>query len=56
MEFKFTDPATDFSNGLQVLQDYHQDFLNRGTQLVALATKIKQQGQPVPGNKSTPEQ
>jgi len=44
MEFKFTDPATDFSNGLQVLQDYHQDFLNRGTQLVALATKIKQQG------------
>jgi len=44
MEFKFTDPATDFSNGLQVLQDYHQDFLARGTQLVALATKIKQQG------------
>ena len=44
MEFKFTDPATDFSNGLQVLQDYHQDFLARGTQLVALANNIKQHG------------
>jgi hemerythrin-like domain-containing protein len=44
MEFKFTDPATDFSNGLQVLQNYHQDFLARGTQLVALANNIKQQG------------
>jgi hemerythrin-like domain-containing protein len=44
MEFKYTDPATDFSNGLQVLQDYHQDFLARGKQLVALANTIKQQG------------
>jgi hemerythrin-like domain-containing protein len=44
MEFKFTDPATDFSNGLQVIQDYHQDFLARGTQLVTLANNIKQQG------------
>lgn len=44
MEFKFTDPATDFSNGLQVLQDYHQDFLARGTQLVALANNIKRNG------------
>ena len=44
MEFKFTDPATDFSNGIQVLQDYHQDFLARGTQLVALANNIKRNG------------
>ena len=44
MEFKYTDPATNFSDGLQVLTDYHQDFLARGTQLVALANTIKQQG------------
>ena len=44
MEFKFTDPATDFSNGLQVITDYHQDFLARGVQLVELAKEIKQQG------------
>ena len=44
MEFKFTDPATDFSNGLQVIQDYHQDFLDRGTKLLAIANDIKQQG------------
>jgi len=44
MEFKYTDPATDFSNGLQVIQDYHQDFLVRGRRLVALAKEIKQQG------------
>jgi len=44
MEFKFTDPATNFSDGLQVLTVYHQDFLARGTQLVALANTIKQQG------------
>jgi hemerythrin-like domain-containing protein len=44
MEFKFTDPATDFSNGLQVISDYHQDFLARGLQLVELAKEIKKQG------------
>lgn len=44
MEFKFTDPVTDFSNGLQVLKTYHQDFLNQGEQLVTLAKQIKQQG------------
>jgi len=44
MEFKFTDPATDFSNGLQVITDYHQDFLAKGLQLVELAKEIKQQG------------
>ncbi len=44
MEFIFTDPATDFSSGLQVITDYHQDFLARGTKLVGLAEKIKKQG------------
>jgi len=44
MEFKFTDPATDFSSGLQVITDYHQDFLTRGVQLVELAKEIKKQG------------
>ncbi len=44
MEFKFTDPAKDFSNGLQVITDYHQDFLSRGLQLVDLAKEIQKQG------------
>lgn len=44
MEFKFIDPATDFSSGLQVITDYHQDFLTRGLQLVELAKEIQQQG------------
>jgi hemerythrin-like domain-containing protein len=44
MEFKFIDPATDFSSGLQVITDYHQDFLARGVQLVELAKDIKKQG------------
>ncbi len=44
MEFKFTDPATDFSDGLLVLKRYHVDFLERGKQLVALATGIQQAG------------
>jgi len=44
MEFKYTDPATDFSSGLQVITDYHQDFLLRGAQLVKLAEAIKKQG------------
>ncbi|MFW5443947.1 MAG: hemerythrin domain-containing protein [Methylococcaceae bacterium] len=44
MEFKFIDPATDFSSGLQVITDYHQDFLTRGVQLVELAKEIKKQG------------
>ncbi|MCK5828795.1 MAG: hemerythrin domain-containing protein [Methylococcales bacterium] len=44
MEFKFTDPATDFSSGLQVITDYHQDFLARGLQLVELTKTIQKQG------------
>jgi len=44
MEFKFTDPAKNFSNGLQVISDYHQDFLARGVELVKLAKEIQKQG------------
>lgn len=44
MEFKFTDPAKDFSNGLQVITAYHQDFLTRGLQLIELAKQIQKQG------------
>jgi len=44
MEFKFIDPATDFSDGLLVLKSYHVDFLERGKQLVALTTRIQQEG------------
>jgi hemerythrin-like domain-containing protein len=44
MEFKFTDPAKDFSNGLQVITDYHQDFLARGLKLVELAKEIQKKG------------
>jgi hemerythrin-like domain-containing protein len=44
MEFKYIDPATDFSSGLQVITDYHQDFLARGAKLVELAETIKKQG------------
>jgi len=44
MEFKYIDPATDFSNGLQVITDYHQDFLAKGVELVELAENIKKQG------------
>ncbi len=44
MEFKFTDPATDFSDGLLVIKSYHVDFLERGIQFVALATRIQQEG------------
>ncbi len=44
MEFKFIDPATDFSSGLQVISDYHQDFLARGIQLIELAKDIQKEG------------
>lgn len=44
MEFKFIDPATDFSLGLKVIEDYHQKFLLEGEKLLALVEDIKQQG------------
>ncbi len=44
MEFRFTDPVLDFSDGLQVLKSYHQDFLDRGRQLLILAENLVEQG------------
>ncbi len=44
MKFQFTDPATDFSNGLHVLKSYHEDFIARGVRLLVLAKEIKQKG------------
>ncbi len=44
MEFKFTDPATDFSDALEVINSYHIDFIARGVGLLVLAREIKQHG------------
>jgi len=44
MEFRFIDPATDFCNGLQVIQVYHDDLLKRGQALLALADEVRRQG------------
>ncbi len=44
MEFRYSDPVTDFSNGLHVLKTYHEDFLVRGVKLLDLVAEIKQQG------------
>lgn len=40
----FVDPASDFSDGLQVLQTYHGSFLQHGRQLLALMEAIVAQG------------
>ncbi len=44
MEFRFTDPATDFSDGIKVIESYHQDFLKRGSELLGLAEEIISRG------------
>jgi hemerythrin-like domain-containing protein len=44
MKFQFTDPATDFSDGLKVIKDYHQSLLQKGETLLLLVDEIKQQG------------
>ncbi len=44
MKFQFNDPATDFSDGLKVIKDYHQSLLQKGESLLLLADEIKQQG------------
>ena len=44
MEFRFIDPAADFSYGLKVLKSYHQEFLGRGRKLLTLADEIFEQG------------
>jgi len=44
MKFQFNDPATDFSDGLMVIKDYHQSLLQKGEILLLLVDEIKQQG------------
>lgn len=42
MEFKFTDPVTDFSDGLNVVKTYHRDLLIRGQALLTLVEEISE--------------
>ncbi len=44
MEFRFIDPATDFSNGLHVIHTYHDDMLEQGQRLLKLVDTLQQQG------------
>jgi len=44
MEFKYTDPVTDFSDGLVALKAYHEDFLTRGEKLLQLAFELEAKG------------
>ncbi|NOQ17424.1 MAG: hypothetical protein GQ581_10230 [Methyloprofundus sp.] len=44
MEFKYTDPVTDFSDGLMALKTYHEDFLQRGEKLLKLAYELEAKG------------
>lgn len=44
MKFKFTDPATDFSDGLKVIKDYHESLLQKGETLLLVVDEVKQQG------------
>ncbi|GFO71219.1 pyridoxamine 5'-phosphate oxidase [Bathymodiolus japonicus methanotrophic gill symbiont] len=44
MEFKYKEPVAGFSDGLAVLTAYHEDFLQRGQQLLQLVANLKEQG------------
>ncbi|MDF1582430.1 MAG: hemerythrin domain-containing protein [Methyloprofundus sp.] len=44
MQFKYTDPVTDFNDGLMALKAYHEDFLERGKALLQLVFDLKMQG------------
>lgn len=44
MEFRFTDPATDFSHGLAVIRCYHDDLLATGEDLLKLAIRVQHRG------------
>jgi len=44
IEFNYKDPASQFDNGLQILELYHQTFLETGQQLIILTNQISQQG------------
>ena len=44
MEFKYKEPVSGFSDGLVVLKSYHEDFLERGKQLLQLVANLQEQG------------
>lgn len=44
MQFRFLEPAQDFSDGLEVLRCYHQVFLDQGLQLLDLTESICRDG------------
>lgn len=44
MQFRFIDPVDDFTDGMQVLRGYHEDFLERGKQLLLLVEDIHNNG------------
>lgn len=44
MQFKYSEPATDFSDALLVIKDYHQHFLECGAFLLDLVEQINEKG------------
>ena len=40
MEIRFIDPATDFSNGLEVIRAYHRNLLAKGQELLSLVEDL----------------
>ena len=44
MEFRFQEPARDFSDGLQVLRDYHDSLLAKGRELLDCGAALNDQG------------
>lgn len=44
MEFRFQEPARDFSDGLQVLRDYHDSLLAKGAELLHCVAALQDQG------------
>ncbi|MGH8594702.1 MAG: hemerythrin domain-containing protein [Gammaproteobacteria bacterium] len=44
MRFQFVEPAEDFSDGLKVLYSYHEQFLERGRDLLDLVDRIQSDG------------
>lgn len=44
MEFKYSDPVSDFADGLQVIRLYHQNLLETGERLLQFAFKVNHNG------------
>ncbi len=44
MEFKYKEPVAGFRDGLVVLKTYHEDFLERGEQLLQLVANLNKHG------------